>query len=148
VSKARLVITAVVVEGRRPSEVAAAYEVSRSWVYELVARYRVEGDKAFEPRSRRPKTSPTALPDTTVELIVELRQRLIAAGLDAGSDTIRWHLAHHHQLRVARASIDRTLRRRGLVVPAPRKRPRAPRTFASRPSSPTRPGKPTSPTTG
>jgi transposase len=40
VSNARLVITAVVLEGRSPSEVAKTYEVSRSWIYELVARYR------------------------------------------------------------------------------------------------------------
>jgi transposase len=61
VSKARLVITAVVVEGRRPAEVAACYRVARSWVHELVARYREQSEAAFEPRSRRPKTSPTAI---------------------------------------------------------------------------------------
>jgi transposase len=44
-----LVITAVVVEKRPVREVAADYGVSRSWVYELVARYRGEGDAAFEP---------------------------------------------------------------------------------------------------
>ena len=118
-------ITAVVVEGRRPGEVAAAYGVARSWVYELVARYRAEGDTAFEPRSRRPRTSPTAIADTTVERIVELRRQLSAQGLDAGADTIAWHLEHHHGVRVSRATIDRTLRRQGLVVPAPRKRPRS-----------------------
>jgi len=125
VSKARLVITAVVVEGRSPGEVAATYGVSRSLVYDLVARWRREGDAAFEPRSRRPKTSPTAIANTTVERIVELRQRLSAAGLDAGSDTIGWHLEHHHHIRVSRATIDRTLVRHGLVTPAPNKRPRS-----------------------
>ena len=124
-SKARLVITAVVVEGRRPGEVAALYGVARSWVYELVERYRAEGDAAFEPRSRRPKTSPAALADSTVNLIVELRRRLSGQGLDAGAETIRWHLEHHHHVRVSRATIDRTLRRQGLVVPAPQKRPRS-----------------------
>ena len=94
-------------------------------MYELVARYRAEGDGAFEPRSRRPKTSPTAIPEATVELIVELRRRLTAQGLDAGADTIGWHLEHHHRLRVSRATIDRTLRRQGLVTPAPQKRPRS-----------------------
>lgn len=48
-----------------------------------------------------------------------------AAGLDAGADTIGWHLEHGHQLEVSRATIDRTLRRKGLVVPAPQKRPRS-----------------------
>jgi transposase len=54
-SKARLVITAVIVEGRKQAEVARTYEVSPGWVSKLVARYRAEGEAAFEPRSRRPK---------------------------------------------------------------------------------------------
>ena len=57
-SKARLIITAVVVEGRSQAAVARDYQVSKSWVSKLVARYRKEGDAAFEPRSRRPKSSP------------------------------------------------------------------------------------------
>jgi transposase len=46
VSKARLVITAVVVEGRPVREVSAAYGVARSWIYELLERYRSEGQAA------------------------------------------------------------------------------------------------------
>jgi transposase InsO family protein len=125
VSKARLVITAVVLEGRAVSEVVEAYGVSRSWVYELVARYRSEGEMAFEPRSRRPKRSPTATDQTIVTLICELRQRLFAQGLDAGADTIAWHLEHDHGVRRHPATIHRILVHAGLVVPAPKKRPKA-----------------------
>jgi transposase InsO family protein len=125
VSKARLVITAVVVEGRRPAEVAAAYGVSRSWVYELVARFRREGVSAFEARSRRPKSSPAALEAATVELIVQVRQDLVASGLDGGPDTIAWTLEHHHGKRVGTSTIHRYLRRAGLVVAQPQKRPRS-----------------------
>jgi transposase InsO family protein len=124
VSKARLVITAVVVKGRSPSEVAATYGVARSWVYELIARYRAEGDSALEARSRRPKRSPRALPEATVDRIVEWRKHLEGEGLDAGPDTIRWHLAHHDGLEVSRASIARHLTRRGLISPQPAKRPK------------------------
>jgi|GEM_PF-2126821 hypothetical protein len=53
-SKARLVITAVITEGRSQGEAARAYGVSQGWVSRLVARYRAEGEAAFEPRSRRP----------------------------------------------------------------------------------------------
>jgi len=59
-----------------------------------------------------------------VELILELRRRLGAAGLDAGADTIAWHLEHHHQLTVSRATIYRTVRRAGLVVAEPKKKPK------------------------
>ncbi|MGR6967022.1 IS481 family transposase [Geodermatophilus sp. URMC 61] len=123
-SKARLVITAIEVEGRSPAEVIAAYGVSRSWLYELLARYRTEGDAAFEPRSRRPHTSPGATPPPTVELVLRLRKQLSEAGLDAGADTIGWHLTHHHQVTLSRATIHRILTRAGAVVPAPAKRPK------------------------
>jgi transposase len=52
-SKARLVITAVITEGRSQGEVARAYGVSQGWASRLVARYRAEEEAAFEPRSRR-----------------------------------------------------------------------------------------------
>ena len=82
-SKARLVITAIELEGRSVAEVIAAYGVSRSWIYELLTRYRAEGEAAFEPRSRRPHTSPTAITTAAVQLIVALRKSLTDAGLDA-----------------------------------------------------------------
>ena len=145
-SKARLIITAVVVEGRSQHEVARAYGVNQSWVSRLVARYRAEGEAAFQPRSRRPKTSPTAIPPATITLITELRGKLIAAGLDAGPDTIAWHLAHHHGIGVSVATISRYLTRLGLVTPQPTKRPRPP-TSGSRRSCRTNAGRRTSPTT-
>ena len=37
-SKIRLVITAVIVEGRSQSEVAREYDLSRQWVNQLVQR--------------------------------------------------------------------------------------------------------------
>jgi transposase len=85
-SKARLVITAVEIEGRTVAEVAQTYAVSRSWIYELLARYRTEGDAAFEPRSRRPHSSPTAINQATVDLIMRIRKQLVESGLDAGPD--------------------------------------------------------------
>ena len=124
-SKARLVITAVTVEKRPVGEVARAYGVARSWIYALLARYRAEGEAAFEPRSRRPKTSPSAVGDATVALIIELRKELAGQGLDAGPDTIAWHLEHHHRVRVPAATVARYLARHGLVVPEPRKRPKS-----------------------
>jgi hypothetical protein len=57
-SEARLVIAAVTIEKRQVSEVAKSYGVARSWTCTLLDRYQAEGEAAFEPRSRRPKTSP------------------------------------------------------------------------------------------
>jgi len=124
-SKTRLVITAVVIQNQPVAHVAATYGVSRSWLYELLARYAVEGDAVFEPRSRRPKSVPNAIPTETVELILELREKLTATGLDAGPETIRWHLAHHHGIHVGRTTISRYLQAHGLVVPEPKKKPKS-----------------------
>src|SRR4051794_15700672 len=124
-SKARLVITAITLEKRTVAEVVADYGVSKSWVYELLARYRAEGEQAFEPRSRRPLTSPHATPTATVELILRLRKQLREAGLDSGADTIEWHLTHRHQITVSRSTIHRILTRSGAITPEPSKRPRS-----------------------
>lgn len=124
-SKARLVITAVTVQHRSVTQVARDYGVSRSWVYELLARYRTEGQAAFEPRSRRPHTSPTAITPAHIELVVAIRAELAGQGLDAGADSICWHLSHTHGIEISRASVHRILVRQGLVVPEPKKRPKS-----------------------
>lgn len=124
VSKLQSIITAVVVEGRTHADVAAQYGVSRSWVTRLVTRYRVEGETAFMPRSRRPHTSPTRINAEVIALIIELRQTLTSQGLDAGAETIRWHLHHHHHVTVSASTIRRRLLDAGLIEPAPKKRPK------------------------
>jgi transposase InsO family protein len=121
----RLLITSVVVENRPVRDVAAQYGVSESWLFELLARYRAEGETAFEPHSRRPHSVPTTTPVETIDLILELREKLTATGLDAGPDTIKWHLEHHHSTVVSRATISRYLSRHGLVIPEPKKKPKS-----------------------
>jgi transposase InsO family protein len=123
-SKARSIILSVIVEGRTQAETAHLYDVSPSWVSKLVARYRAEGDAAFQPRSRRPHTSPTALDTTTVGLIIDLRRALGDRGLDNGPHTIRWHLQQHHDVAVSVATIWRHLHTAGLIVAEPKKKPK------------------------
>jgi transposase InsO family protein len=125
-SMARVVITAVVVERRPISQVARDYGVSRRWVQKLLRRYETEGEAAFEPRSRRPKSNPRrVVTDAIEESIVALRKELDDAGHDAGAETIRWHLLDRDQPAPSVATIWRTLSRRGFVTPQPHKRPRS-----------------------
>ena len=124
-SKRRAAILSVVVEGRTQAQTARQHKVSESTVSRWVARYRAEGDTAFESRSRRPRTAPAAIPDETVELVVNLRSELSALGLDAGPHTIAWHLQQRHQITVSPSTIRRRLAERGLVEPNPKKRPRS-----------------------
>ena len=124
-STARLVITAVTLEGVSVAEAARRYGVHRSWIYKLLARYESEGEAAFESRSRRPRSSPNATPPETVSLLRELRAQLVAAGLDAGAETLAWHLAQHHDITLSRSTVHRILVREGLITPEPKKRPRS-----------------------
>jgi transposase len=75
-SLARLVVTAVRIEGRTKSEVARDYRVSRRWVHELVKRYDAEGEAGLEPRSRRPRASPQRTPVEVEDEITQLRKFL------------------------------------------------------------------------
>ncbi len=121
----RAVVLSVTVEGLSQAETARRYGVSKAFVSQLLARYRVEGDAAFEPRSRRPRTSPTKLADDVVALILELRDNLVFEGLDAGPETIAWHLQRHHHIEVSTATIRRKLVAAKRITPEPRKRPRS-----------------------
>jgi transposase InsO family protein len=126
-SKAQLVITAVVLEGRSKSAVARDYEVSRYWVQQLVKRYEAEGAAAFEPHSRRPHHNPRAVDAGLEEQIVRLRKTLDKHGYDAGAATIAEHLARHPAITdvPATSTIWRILKRRGFVRAQPQKRPRS-----------------------
>src|SRR5271157_4288442 len=119
----RYVVDAVVVEGRSVREVARSHGVSKSWVSLLVRRYREGGYEAIEPRSKRPKRIPTRTPDAVEDEIVRLRKWLSEEGLDAGPETIAWHLGRRGLAVPSVSTIWRILVRRGFVTPEPKKRP-------------------------
>lgn len=107
------------------AELAAAHGLHRSWLYKLLARYRVEGDAGLEPRSRRPHRSPSRIADRFQDEIVALRKQLTEAGFDAGAETIHTHLARRHPAPPSVSTVWRVLNARGFVTPQPHKRPRS-----------------------
>jgi transposase len=123
------VINAVLVEGRPVAEVAAEHGMARSWLYELLARYRDGGEAGLRPQSRRPRSSPTRVSVAIEDEIVEVRKSLAEDGLDAGAHTIQVHLQRRHRRRPdvvpSSGTIWRVLRRRGFITPQPQKRPRS-----------------------
>lgn len=121
----RYLVEAHLREGRPISELARVHRVHRSWLYKLLARYRRDGAAGLVPRSRRPHRSPNATPIEVADEIVRIRAGLLAQGLDAGALTIQWHLSQQHAQVPSPSSIIRVLRRRGLVIPEPHKRPRS-----------------------
>ena len=106
--------------------------VSRETFYKFLARYRAEGLDGLRLRSRRPLAPPNLTRPDVEDAIVLARKRLADKGLDNGPISIYWDLVDTGALpalsRVpSRTTIHRVLTRRGMIVPAPRKRPRSTR---------------------
>jgi transposase InsO family protein len=125
VSKARVIVTAIILEGRSKVEVARDYGVARSWVYTLVNRYLAGGWEAVEPRSRRPRSNPRRISPELESEIIELRHALTAAGHDGGAHTIGFHLTQRHGHSPVVSTIWKVLKRHGLITAQPKKRPRS-----------------------
>ena len=124
-SKARVIVSAVILEGRSKAEVARDYGVARSWVHVLVDRYLEGGWPAVEPRSRKPQSNPRRISAALEAEIVQLRRTLTADGHDAGAHTIAAHLERRHGTTPAVSTIWKALKRNGLVTEQPKKRPRS-----------------------
>jgi transposase InsO family protein len=126
-SLARLVVTAVRIEGRTKAEISRELGVSPRWVYEICRRFDAAGEAGLEPRSRRPRASPRRTAAALEDEIVELRKELGDLGFDAGAQTIRVHLVRRHGEAAVPAvsTIWRILVRWGFVTPQPQKRPRS-----------------------
>jgi transposase len=122
---AQMVVDSVVLEGRSIRVTAQRYGVSKSWVYELVRRYRVGGERALVPQSKAPVTNKRSMGLELEDLIVTTRKELVELGSDAGASTIHWHLSQRGVVLPSVSSVYRLLKRRGFVTPEPRKRPRA-----------------------
>jgi transposase InsO family protein len=121
---ARYVVDAVLLEGRGAREVARAHGLSKSWIYQLIARYRAGGYEALEPRSKRPRSCRHETSPQTVAAIVKLREELQSQGHDAGAETIAYHLCQDIGDTPSLSTIWRILRREGLVVAQRQKRPK------------------------
>jgi transposase InsO family protein len=124
-SRARVAVLQIVSKQLTVTRAAAEYGISRRHLQRLLARYRQGGLEALQPRSRRPKTTPFATPVEVRARVVELRAQLSADGLDAGPETIRWHLEREGLRAPSTSTIRRILHAAGLVTPQPRKRPRS-----------------------
>ena len=115
----------MVVGGQSPNELARSHPISRSWLFELLRRFREGGYPAIEPRSRRPHSCSHQVGPEAQTTILALRQELTAAGDDAGAHSIAYHLAGRLEQVPSVTTIWRILKRHGLITPQPHKRPRS-----------------------
>ena len=107
-------------------EFCAQVGISRASFYRIRRRAEHEGlAAALTARSRAPRHPARVWDQGTDERIAQVRADLLAAGREAGPASVWWVMSQGASVPApSRATIARSLRRAGLVVPAPRKRPR------------------------
>ena len=97
-----LLVFRVTEEGWTVGEAAEAAGVSPRTVYKWLERFDAEGPAGLLDRSSRPKRSPTAIPRSWQELILQLRRsRMTAAAISA-------------RIKIPKATVARVLKRHGL----------------------------------
>ncbi|TGD87888.1 transposase [Mycolicibacterium sp. CH28] len=109
------------------STFCAEHGISRKSFYELRKRAKIDGPVAMlEPRTRRPKSSPSALTDKVKAQAVAVRAALEGSGLDHGPISV------HDKMRAlgldpvpSVASLVRIFRQAGVAKAEPKKKPRS-----------------------
>ncbi|GAB3840839.1 integrase core domain-containing protein [Kribbella italica] len=105
----------------------AEHGISRKTFYEIRRRSLTDGPAAaLEPRSRRPKSSPSKLADEVKQQAIGVRAALEQSGLDCGPISVHDKM-HAMGLEVVPsvASLARIFREAGVARLEPRKKPRA-----------------------
>ncbi len=109
------------------STFCAEHGLSRKSFYELRKRAKTDGPAAvLEPRTRRPKSSPSKLSDAVKQQAVAVRAALEASGLDHGPISVheKMHAMGLEQVP-STASLARIFREAGVARLEPKKKPRS-----------------------
>lgn len=109
------------------SAVDTEHEISRKTFYAIRNRALEEGQAAaLEPRSRRPKTSPSTITDDVKKQAVGVRAALQSSGLDHGPISVHDKMKALGMAPVPSiAALARIFREAGVARAEPRKKPRA-----------------------
>lgn len=108
------------------SSFCAEHGISRKTFYALRGRVREEGPAAvLEPRSRRPKTSPSRIGEQAQQQALDVRAALERSGLDHGPISVFEKMKSMGLRPPSEASLARIFRQHGVARLEPKKRPRA-----------------------
>lgn len=124
-------VVLLVNQGLSISAVARRYEVSRPTIYDWLARYRSEGVKGLEDRSRAPHSNPRQTSESIEQRLIEERvkwkgefgSKKILQRLKEEEPSVEWP---------TRATVDNIFKRNGLVQPRRIRRPPPNTPFARR----------------
>lgn len=102
------------------------HDITRKTFYAIRARSRDEGQAAaLEPRSRRPKISPTRLSEDLKQEALKVRAALESSGLDHGPISVHDKMVSLGMHAPSPASLARIFREKNVARSEPTKKPRA-----------------------
>jgi transposase InsO family protein len=105
------------------AEFCRQHGVSTWFFWDLRRRYRLEGAMALEPKSRAAHRVANRTGPDIEEAIIAKRKELMGCGLDAGAESIRFHLRDLQGVPTP-STIWRILKARGFINPQPQKAPK------------------------
>jgi putative transposase len=101
------------------------HNISRKTFYKILNTARTEGQSAaLTPKSRRPHTTPTTLPEHIATAALAVHADLDAAGWDCGPISVHDRMITLGLSAPSTASLARLFRRRGFSAEQPQKKPR------------------------
>lgn len=104
----------------------AEHEITRKTFYAIRKRVREEGPAAaLEPRSRRPRSSPTRIGEDVKQQALDVRAALERSGLDHGPISVHDKMRALGLAAPSEASLARIFRDKGVARFEPKKKPRA-----------------------
>lgn len=108
------------------SAFCAEHSISRKTFYAIRARAATDGPAAaLQPRSRRPRRSPTQISEEVQKQALDVRAALETSGLDCGPISVMDKMAELGMTAPSAASLSRIFRARGVARLEPRKKPRS-----------------------
>ena len=119
----RRLIVEIDPRGLNVTQFCADHGVSTWFFWDLRRRFAREGDVVLERKSRAPRRVANKTAAEVEDAIVAMRKQLVDAGLDAGPETIAFHLRNLAGLPSV-STIWRILRARGFVAAEPKKAPK------------------------
>ena len=106
--------------GEKPKSIYTDLNRSKKWFFKWLKRYQSGDNNWYKDQSKAPKMSPRRISETDKQRIIEIRKRLEAERFaQTGASAIKWELSKSGFKFPADRTINRVLKREGLIKKTP-----------------------------